>query len=149
MAKAIATCTCKTCGAKFEKITTKTNTREASRWEKWASEYFDECEECYKARIAQEHEAANAAAVEAANENGWPELTGTPKQIAWANTIRAAYIERLADNPEYDAEANAERAAIRNYAITNYTTAERWINIRNMDYYTLDRRIMKAMKAAQ
>lgn len=40
-----------------------------------------ECDECRKAK-------ANAAAAAAKEERGLPELTGSEKQIAWANTIR-------------------------------------------------------------
>lgn len=40
-----------------------------------------ECDECRKAK-------ANAAAAAAKEERGLPDLTGSEKQIAWANTIR-------------------------------------------------------------
>lgn len=40
-----------------------------------------ECDECRKAK-------ANAAAAAAKEERGLPDLTGSEKQVAWANTIR-------------------------------------------------------------
>ena len=40
-----------------------------------------ECDECRKAK-------ANAAAAKAKAERGLPDLTGSEKQVAWANTIR-------------------------------------------------------------
>ena len=40
-----------------------------------------ECDECLK-------EKANAAAAAAKEERGLPDLTGSEKQVAWANTIR-------------------------------------------------------------
>lgn len=40
-----------------------------------------ECEECRKAKI-------NAAAAAAKDERGLADLTGSEKQVAWANTIR-------------------------------------------------------------
>lgn len=40
-------------------------------------------------------ECGKAAAVKAAEENGLPQLVGTDKQIAWANTIRAAKLKAL------------------------------------------------------
>lgn len=47
MAKARAMCTCKHCGATFEKTNKCYNRKEADSWEAWASEHFDLCPECY------------------------------------------------------------------------------------------------------
>lgn len=53
------------------------------------------CEECYKkqreARIVRE----NTLALEKAKEMELPELVGTEKQVAWANTLRNQLIERI------------------------------------------------------
>lgn len=49
MAKATAICTCKTCGAKFEKTAIKRNRSECDSWEAWAVETFDECPACWGA----------------------------------------------------------------------------------------------------
>lgn len=35
------------------------------------------------------HDAINAANAEAARSAGWPELTGTDRQLGWATTVRA------------------------------------------------------------
>lgn len=43
MVRAVATCTCKTCGNQFEKITFKQNRRLADSWVEWAEETLDEC----------------------------------------------------------------------------------------------------------
>lgn len=51
MAKATATCTCATCGAKFTKTKICYNRRDADSWEAWAAENIDECGACYKARM--------------------------------------------------------------------------------------------------
>lgn len=42
-----------------------------------------------------EHEAVNTANANAARAAGWPELTGTPKQVEWAITIRADKIREM------------------------------------------------------
>lgn len=54
MAKAKATCTCKTCGGTFIKEAYKRNRAEASSWEAWAAEHFDECPACYGKRKREE-----------------------------------------------------------------------------------------------
>lgn len=62
MAKATALCTCKTCGAKFEKVADKRNRRECDEWEAWAVNYFDECTSCYGRRMREAEEATPAYA---------------------------------------------------------------------------------------
>lgn len=54
MAKATAICTCKTCGAKFEKTAIKRNRSECDSWEAWAAETFDECPSCWGKRKREE-----------------------------------------------------------------------------------------------
>lgn len=50
------------------------------------------CMECYQAKLAAERAAASGAAAQAATASGMPDLVGSPKQIAWAQTIRADLI---------------------------------------------------------
>ena len=50
MAKATAECTCKTCGKVYTATKICRNRRDADEWEQWATEHYDECSECYKAR---------------------------------------------------------------------------------------------------
>ena len=51
MAKAKAICTCKTCGAVFERTAEKRNCTEANSWVAWAVEHFTECSPCYTKRM--------------------------------------------------------------------------------------------------
>lgn len=81
MAKAIANCRCKNCGKIFEKIEFRRNQTEADNWKDWAEKNFDMCHGCYHEEIVKE-------AAEAAQASGFPELIGSPKQIAWAEQIR-------------------------------------------------------------
>lgn len=46
------------------------------------------CPECRKKQKDEEHAKANAEAEKKAAENNLPRLSGSEKQIAWANTIR-------------------------------------------------------------
>ena len=50
------------------------------------------CPECYKKHLIEEKERKNKEAAEKSAEMELPELTGTEKQIAWANTIRLKQI---------------------------------------------------------
>jgi len=52
-------------------------------------EFSKLCPECWKKKLAEE----NQKAVETAKEMGLPELKGTEKQVAWANSIRLEFIE--------------------------------------------------------
>ncbi len=88
MAKATATCKCSKCGAEFEVIAYKRNRSEADSFAKWAELNITVCDDCEKKMRDEAHAAENEKAAQAANENGYPELTGTEKQVAWANTIR-------------------------------------------------------------
>ncbi len=53
------------------------------------------CYECYQAKLEADREAANREAKEKAKEMELPELTGTDKQVAWANTLRQQLIEKF------------------------------------------------------
>ena len=88
MAIARANCTCATCGKAFEVRVHRSTSREARSFEEWAAEHITECDDCKAARIQAAHDAENAEAAKAAQEMGYPELKGTEKQAAWANTIR-------------------------------------------------------------
>lgn len=53
------------------------------------------CPDCYKAQKEAERKAASEAAAKEAREQGFAELKGSEKQIAWAETIRAKFMEQL------------------------------------------------------
>lgn len=72
MAKATAQCTCKTCGKIYTATKICRNRRDADEWEQWATEHYDECPECYKARKQAEQEEAN----EQAARETTPQQTG-------------------------------------------------------------------------
>ena len=84
------------------------------------------CEECKKA----EREAADRAAAESAKENGWAELKGSEKQIAWAESIRA---EKMAEMKKMPA-ANDQTKAIKEKIVetmAGINEARWWIDSRN------------------
>ena len=53
------------------------------------------CYDCYKAKQIADRELATKDAVVAAVKSGLPALTGSEKQIAWAETIRSNIIRNL------------------------------------------------------
>lgn len=73
--------------------------------------------------------SVNDANAEAAKTAGWPDLTGTPKQIAWGITCRANKVRELeaANLPE------AEKARWRG-AMLRETRAGEWIDYRNQPW---------------
>ena len=53
------------------------------------------CTDCYRAQQDQQRQAQSTQAAETAVAQGWPTLTGTEKQVAWAQTIRAEVLSHL------------------------------------------------------
>lgn len=104
------------------------------------------CPECYSAKLAADRAAASAAAAEQAKATGLPALTGSAKQIAWAETIRANAVAQLAKLSAYldevDAEPDApeqerEEARIAREIIANViaqTDASTWIDNQYTQY---------------
>ncbi len=57
-------------------------------WRLESVEPYKLCSECYQAELKRKREETNREAAEAAKESGLPALTGTEKQVAWAETLR-------------------------------------------------------------
>lgn len=95
------------------------------------------CPDCYRAKIEAERAAESAAAAEAAQAEGLPALTGTPKQIAWAEAIRAQQMPALRELAEKltqaPADANADAVRIAQEIVAAAlacTSAHDWIEAR-------------------
>ncbi len=103
-------------------------------------EFSKLCPECWKKKLAEE----NQKAVETAKEMGLPELKGTEKQVAWANSIRLnvigeLYQERLdymlhEYKPEYHEKIRKGMKQVRNYIIKNKTDASYFIDRRDYSF---------------
>jgi len=63
------------------------------------------CPECWAEKKAAERAAENAKAAEGNQATGLPSLIGTPKQISWAETIRAKALSAPGNAIREDAEA--------------------------------------------
>lgn len=132
MAKATAICTCKYCGGKFEKSAIKRNSREADSWKVWAAQTFDICPACEDKQQAEK----TARLAEEAKASGLPELTGSPKQIAWAEQIRADQVKKIDAYLEQakvacDAETLKRIEHVLGYIRQNMAKASWWIDNRN------------------
>lgn len=101
------------------------------------------CEECYKAKLAEERELANKQAAEAAQAQGLPKLEGTEKQVAWAETIRQEVLTAIDDYILEDEAKDPRVIEIVNH-IKSKTSASWWIDRRETNRY----RIRKLLESA-
>jgi hypothetical protein len=138
MARATAECTCKTCGKVFYRYAVKKNSAEARAYEEWAAKNFDECDECRSARIEAERAEHERECREAAASHGWPELEGTPKQVAWAVTIREEKHGAAVEDAMRRFRNDAERRAVALRAVEEVTceqvSAKFWIDDRGQGF---------------
>lgn len=92
MARAIANCKCKVCGAEFQKIKYNCwNRTDANNWVDYAEGHYETCDECKR---KERQEEAKKSAEELTERLQLPELSGTEKQVEWAKSIRAKMIQR-------------------------------------------------------
>lgn len=101
------------------------------------------CPECYKRKLEEVRKKANIQAAKKSAEMELPELTGTEKQIAWANTLRLKVFEKYETYLEkeekffiYNKEeekvqtSKEEMSDSLDYALLAHTDAKFWINSR-------------------
>lgn len=91
MARAFFRCPCGETGEVHGR-----NRRDADYQAKRAEETGRLCAACYAQQREAERAAENAAAAEATAQLGLPDLTGSPKQVAWATTLRVKGFPKLA-----------------------------------------------------
>lgn len=94
MAQARVYCTCKKCGAEFEKVATKHNRREADSWEEWAKNYFDLCPDCER-QAKKEREKAKGLIVEFRLDSNTAMLQGEFSCVAVVTNCGYEYKEQL------------------------------------------------------
>lgn len=145
MAKTTAICECKVCGKKFEVEHKCYNRQEANRWEQWAVNQYDICPDC----LAEQRKEEEAARKEARRAKGIPALTGTVKQIAWAEEIRDKFenliekeieqrekrikkLQDIGENTDKAVETLEKIKATNDYILTNYTESKWWIDHRTI-----------------
>ena len=161
MAKATVTCTCCECGKSFTASKILASRDQANNWEEWAKSNIIQCDDCREKEREEEKAAANAKAAESAKEFELPELTGTEKQIAWANTIRVKVFEQYSKVTESFTKFTPEKQdqcaeefkkvnAVANYLFNSKTSASFWIDRRdNLSIRTLVRDFEKEVSIVE
>lgn len=107
------------------------------------------CPECYKKKQEEKREAANKEAAEKSVEMELPDLSGTEKQVAWANTLRIKVIddlnsrcdkvekklnERGVDTISGEGIGMKEIADALQWFINHHVDAKYWIDARGTDF---------------
>ena len=143
---------CSICGEEYTAEKTCYNRTEANSWEAWMKNQEGTCPDCYKKKMQAEreekleaeriqHKKDNAEAALNATNRGLPELSGTPKQIAWANTIREKFLCSFRCKDGADEDVRIRFDMVINHVISNHATASSWIDNQN--------RFRSIMKEAQ
>lgn len=111
------------------------------------------CPECYEKYLQEEREKANKEAAAKAAEMELPELTGTEKQVAWANTLRQEMIDRLEkeieDFESDEIEEKEEISEILEYILKNKTDASWYIDNRTRSIYDVIDKIKRQMPSEE
>ena len=161
MAKATVTCTCCECGKSFTASKILASRDQANNWKEWAVSNIIECDDCKEKARQAEREEANVKAAESAKEFELPELTGSEKQVAWANTIRVGYYteySKVVDGytkltKEQQTKCNEEFERfnkIVDYAFSNKNSASFWIEHRGVNIRTIVRELeSEALKSEE
>lgn len=142
MAKGTAACTCCECGKSFTASKILASRDQANNWEEWAKSNIIQCDDCREKEREEEKAAANAKAAESAKGFDLPELTGSDKQVAWANTIRVKVFEQYSKVTESFTKFTPEKQnqcaeefeklnAVANYLFNSKTSAAFWIDNRD------------------
>ena len=121
------------------------------------------CPECWAKKQAEERAAENAKAAAANQSASLPALIGSPKQIAWAETIRAKALAASGNQIRHDAEellakspadkqpmmrAVLEAMRSAKSELEQQTSAKWWIEHR-MEIYPLEMYVREAGQRAQ
>lgn len=85
---------CAKCGVEC-KIYRSGNRREAERYARYLEQQGRMCDDCFKADHQAQYEASVTAAAADPRTAALPPLTGTEKQIAWAQALRLEALPRI------------------------------------------------------
>lgn len=108
-------------------------TKDRQRKVDWA--FSGLCKECFQAKMEAEKVEQNKAAMELAKEMELPELQGTEKQVAWANTLRLELIKKFDAIKKEHYEDNEltynQFMQVKDYILETKTKASYYIDNRN------------------
>lgn len=140
----------------------RTNIVGPTKNRQWISDrHFEKmCPECYAKYLEEQRAKENAEAAEKAAEMELPELQGTEKQVAWANTIRQNIIDTFEsiEREKYERTARyydikvkfEELPLVLDYILRTYDSAKYYIDNRDRSVYTaLEQESKEALKPAE
>lgn len=145
----------------------RTNIIGPTKNREWIRErHFEKlCPECWGKKVIEDREIANKEAKKSAKEMELPQLQGTEKQVAWANTLRQKMIdtfEKRIDSAEQKMSActdanslekfkiNVERLRKTfNFVLEIKVSSAWYIDTRNTDIEELFRNAGKEMDAIE
>jgi hypothetical protein len=111
------------------------------------------CHECWQKELAEQREKENQEAAEAAREMNLPQLTGSEKQVAWAETIRQkilANIDTFIHQEIREERRNDPKLLEAIEHIKSKTDASWWIDHRTADWsWEIKHLLEKAAKEAK
>lgn len=136
MAIASVTIKCSKCGKEFEHRRKRYNRSDANDYEAWAAENITLCPDCYR---KQKRAAEEAHDKELTKDIDFAPLTGSEKQIAWAEKIRTHALARLYEI--YDGDIDPEIVEL----LTRTIVDSRWW-IDNREEVDYDYRLKIALK---
>lgn len=140
MAMATVEIRCTVCGETFTHSKNCHSRKEADSYEAWAAENVTVCPHCYAEQKRKEAEKRAAEREEKAAKYPLCELSGTEKQVKWANSIRAKFVDEIVKTYELEGDED----------IVNYFNAKSearyWIDNRNNDFGKIVEDLNKAFE---
>lgn len=137
MAKAEVKIVCQNCGREFYHSKKCYSRSQADSYKEWAQQNITICPNCW-AKLKKETKQLEIN--ETKKEMNFPELKGTPNQIAWAEAIRTEHVKFIIEAYDKHIEIQkkkgntsdlAKEKSIIDYMIANATEAHEWIENRD------------------
>lgn len=124
-------CTCRVCEKSFQanKIFDEEKMKKPwdAEWQAEAQKIFNICDECCAEERYEDCELEDYHSLEDAKINGYPELSGDAKKVAWATTIRGSFINHYIWWAGYMDIAKQLMSENVKKIVNSETTADFWI----------------------
>jgi hypothetical protein len=129
---------CEKCGKAYSRETYTASAPKYAKefWRSVAGTAYGLCHECWEKKKQEEREAENMEAAKTAKEMEMPGLTGSEKQIAWANTIRVEKVKEMQGKIgrlKVKEKSKVKTIKAMEYIVSSNTNASWWIDNRNED----------------
>ena len=126
------TITCARCGKQHEYSTKKKTEREAEWWKGWAEDHYKYCPDCeYQAYKEKKDSERDERIRVFMGSYTLPELKGTPKQIAWAERLRA---ERIDESARIGQKLGETVSKVYGQWLASADSAKDWIELSKLNH---------------